>query len=87
MTIETDGISKIAQYLYLCQRKFFARMGFSWVASLSSIEDLSCAHTTRSFYLPPFPWPMDDKTDPLNGWPILEVGKTAREDLYGKLYV
>ncbi|KAL2835295.1 hypothetical protein BDW59DRAFT_177240 [Aspergillus cavernicola] len=43
-----------------------------------------------TFYLPPFVWPMDDKADPLDGWPILEVVRIrtlAREDLYGKLHI
>ncbi|KAI0381513.1 hypothetical protein F5Y04DRAFT_288406 [Hypomontagnella monticulosa] len=34
-------------------------------------------------------WPLDDKADPLNGWPIGEVRATpskAAEDLYGKLF-
>lgn len=33
---------------------------------------------------------MDDKADPLDGWPILEVARertVATEDIYGKLYV
>ena len=33
---------------------------------------------------------MDDKADPLNGWPIREVAQVrtmAKEDLYGKLYI
>lgn len=32
---------------------------------------------------------MDDKADPLDGWPILEILRirtTAKEDLYGKLH-
>ena len=44
----------------------------------------------RTFYLPPLVWPMDDKADPLGGWPIHEVSRiytTATEDLYGKLYI
>lgn len=33
---------------------------------------------------------MDDKADPLDGWPIRDVAREqtlAKEDLYGKLYV
>lgn len=33
---------------------------------------------------------MDDKADPLDGWPIREVARVqtmVKEDLYGKLYV
>jgi hypothetical protein len=33
---------------------------------------------------------MDDKADPLDGWPIREVARVqtmAKEDLYGKLYI
>lgn len=44
----------------------------------------------RTFYFPPYVWPMDDKADPLNGWPIREVARVqtmAKEDLYGKLYL
>ncbi|KAJ5742608.1 uncharacterized protein N7511_011340 [Penicillium nucicola] len=43
-----------------------------------------------TFYFPPFVWPMDDKADPLDGWPIREVAREqtmAKEDLYGKLYI
>ncbi|KAG0156690.1 hypothetical protein PDIDSM_3871 [Penicillium digitatum] len=43
-----------------------------------------------TFYLPPFIWPMNDKADPLDGWPIREVARVrtmAKEDLYGKLYI
>ena len=35
-------------------------------------------------------WPMDDKADPLAGWPIWEVRhapSTASQDVYGKLFV
>jgi hypothetical protein len=35
-------------------------------------------------------WPLDDRADPLNGWPIGEVNKKssgATLDLYGKLFV
>lgn len=35
-------------------------------------------------------WPMDDKADPLNGWPIWEVRHTQSPvmgDLYGKLFI
>ncbi|KAK3645816.1 hypothetical protein LTR22_014584 [Elasticomyces elasticus] len=34
-------------------------------------------------------WPMDDKTDPLDGWPLWEVHhfpSIAKEDCYGKLH-
>ncbi|KAJ0423532.1 hypothetical protein BJY00DRAFT_321672 [Aspergillus carlsbadensis] len=43
-----------------------------------------------TFFLPPYVWPMDDKADPLDGWPIREVARVqtmAKEDLYGKLYI
>ncbi|KAJ6114080.1 hypothetical protein N7512_007525 [Penicillium capsulatum] len=43
-----------------------------------------------TLYLSPVVWPMDDKADPLNGWPIREVAQIqtiAKEDLYGKLYI
>ncbi|KAJ5501693.1 hypothetical protein N7453_006510 [Penicillium expansum] len=47
-------------------------------------------HPNPTFYLPPFVWPMDDKAEPLDGWPIREVVRVrtmAKEDLYGKLYI
>jgi hypothetical protein len=35
-------------------------------------------------------WPLNDKADPLDGWPIAHVSKTvakATQDLYGNLYI
>ncbi|KAH8593889.1 hypothetical protein B0O99DRAFT_546517 [Bisporella sp. PMI_857] len=40
-------------------------------------------HSSRS-------WPMDDKADPSDGWPILDVQQTpslAQRDWYGKLFI
>ncbi|KAL5335956.1 hypothetical protein BJX70DRAFT_390353 [Aspergillus crustosus] len=43
-----------------------------------------------TFFLPPYVWPMDDKADPLDGWPlrdVMQVQTAAKEDIYGKLYL
>jgi hypothetical protein len=44
----------------------------------------------RMFFQSCREWPMDDKADPLAGWPIWEVRRTpsmASQDAYGKLFV
>lgn len=52
---------------------------------------LTLDEISSTFYLPSSDvWPMDDRSDPLNGWPIQEVVRVqtiATEDIYGKLYV
>ncbi len=44
----------------------------------------------RTFFQTSNVWPLDDKADPLSGWPIADVVETtsrAANDWYGKLFI
>ena len=61
-----------------------------YVAPMSQEFGLRSCQFARTFYFPPYVWPMDDKADPLDGWPIREVARVqtmAKKDIYGKLYI